>query len=109
MVPPATTAMTSLVEVYPVIHDLFAFIKQLVSIAGLTAALAAAYTPQPTNLARAVEGVIISALEAEIIEVKAILDELPLTDRPERARLTSAVGEMSQELRDMRRSLAQSG
>ena len=79
------------------------------SIAGLTAALAAAYTPQPVNLARAVEGVLISALEAEIAEVKAILDELPLTDRPERTRLTTAIGEMSQELRNMRRSLAQSG
>ena len=79
------------------------------SIAGLTAALAAAYTPQPVNLARAVEGVLISALEGEIAEVKTILDELPLTDRPERTRLTTAIGEMSQELRNMRRSLAQSG
>ena len=79
------------------------------SIAKVTAALAAAYTPQPMNLARAVEGVLISSLEAEIVEVKAILDELPVTDRPERTRLTTTIGEMSQELRDMRRSLAQSG
>ena len=61
------------------------------------------------NLARAVEGVLISSLEAEIVEVKAILDELPVTDRPERTRLTTTIGQMSQELRDMRRSLAQSG